>query len=263
MTSSVLAQNLDAMSTFDSDHDGLPDDWERAKVGNLLQLGTDDADGDGLTNLQEYVRGSDPTQADADKDSLTDPVDPYPYDFFNNTTPLLTVVSGDNQSGVVNQFNSLPLKISVFNAAGTVPFARASVTFTVLTGGGKMAVTNTGSPSLSASLSVLTAADGTAQVYYKQPAFALVTSQIKVEVSTAFVVAQSTSTGGPGDTDSDNLPDSWETTYFGNLGQSGSGDFDHDGVSNLEEFLAGTDPTKAPDPSSASTVKLSVWTPLK
>lgn len=44
------------------------------------------------------------------------------------------------------------------------------------------------------------------------------------------------------DTDADGLPDSWETANFGNLSQTGAGDFDGDGATNLAEFNAGTDP---------------------
>ena len=44
------------------------------------------------------------------------------------------------------------------------------------------------------------------------------------------------------DGDRDGLPDSWEQTYFGGLGQKPTGDFDGDGVSNLDEFLQGTNP---------------------
>ena len=47
------------------------------------------------------------------------------------------------------------------------------------------------------------------------------------------------------DTDNDGLPDDWEMFYFGNLDQGANDDPDHDGVSNLNEYLAGTDPTKA------------------
>jgi hypothetical protein len=43
------------------------------------------------------------------------------------------------------------------------------------------------------------------------------------------------------------LPDSWEVAHFGNVNQSATGDFDGDGVSNLDEFLEGTDPA---DPHS-------------
>ncbi|MCC6822856.1 MAG: hypothetical protein IT579_19170 [Verrucomicrobia subdivision 3 bacterium] len=46
-----------------------------------------------------------------------------------------------------------------------------------------------------------------------------------------------------GDSDGGGLPDDWELAYFGNLARDGSGDFDGDGHSDLQEFLAGTDPT--------------------
>jgi hypothetical protein len=45
------------------------------------------------------------------------------------------------------------------------------------------------------------------------------------------------------DSDADGVPDSWETTYFGNLINSATADMDRDGISNLQEFLDGTDPT--------------------
>jgi hypothetical protein len=44
------------------------------------------------------------------------------------------------------------------------------------------------------------------------------------------------------DDDADGLPDWWEIKYFGSLAQTPAGDFDGDGVSNLNEFLEGTDP---------------------
>jgi hypothetical protein len=45
------------------------------------------------------------------------------------------------------------------------------------------------------------------------------------------------------DTDADGLGDSWEQTYFGSLAQYSATDSDGDGVSNLNEFRDGTDPT--------------------
>ena len=45
------------------------------------------------------------------------------------------------------------------------------------------------------------------------------------------------------DFDRDELPDSWETAHFGSTdSQRSAGDPDSDGVSNLDEFLDGTDP---------------------
>jgi hypothetical protein len=47
-----------------------------------------------------------------------------------------------------------------------------------------------------------------------------------------------------GDTDGNGLPDWWELKYFSVLtGTDPNADPDHDGVSNLNEYLAGTNPT--------------------
>ncbi|MBQ6137458.1 MAG: hypothetical protein IJI73_08830, partial [Kiritimatiellae bacterium] len=42
--------------------------------------------------------------------------------------------------------------------------------------------------------------------------------------------------------DGDPLPDEWEFAAFGSLGRDGSGDFDSDGLPDLAEYRAGTDP---------------------
>jgi hypothetical protein len=49
------------------------------------------------------------------------------------------------------------------------------------------------------------------------------------------------------DLDNDDLDDNWELDYFGNLTQRKNDDFDGDGYSNYEEYLANTDPTKITD----------------
>ena len=46
------------------------------------------------------------------------------------------------------------------------------------------------------------------------------------------------------DSDVDGLPDSWELQYFGDLVQDPSDDYDHDGLTNFQEYQLGTDPTK-------------------
>ncbi|WP_035613148.1 hypothetical protein [Haloferula sp. BvORR071] len=45
-----------------------------------------------------------------------------------------------------------------------------------------------------------------------------------------------------GDSDSDGMADAWETTYFGGLGQTATGDFENDGTDNLTEFRLGLIP---------------------
>ena len=44
----------------DSDHDGMDDDWEMTYFGNLSHDGTADTDGDGLTDYQEFLAGTNP-----------------------------------------------------------------------------------------------------------------------------------------------------------------------------------------------------------
>ena len=45
------------------------------------------------------------------------------------------------------------------------------------------------------------------------------------------------------DSDGDGMLDAWEMQHFGSLDRDGRGDFDQDGISDLEEFLCGSDPT--------------------
>ena len=46
------------------------------------------------------------------------------------------------------------------------------------------------------------------------------------------------------DSNGNGLPDAWEYMYFANLEQSATADTDGDGLDNLQEYQAGTDPTK-------------------
>lgn len=47
------------------------------------------------------------------------------------------------------------------------------------------------------------------------------------------------------DSNGNGLPDGWQMQYFGHLGVDPKADPDHDGMSNLSEYLAGTNPTNA------------------
>jgi hypothetical protein len=58
---------------FDFDNDGMPDDWE---IRNGLRYDIVDSnydnDNDGLSNVEEYILGTDPNSADSDGDSVND-----------------------------------------------------------------------------------------------------------------------------------------------------------------------------------------------
>lgn len=49
------------------------------------------------------------------------------------------------------------------------------------------------------------------------------------------------------DSDGDGMPDAWELNHFGNLSHDGTGDYDGDGVTDLAEYRAGTDPLNPND----------------
>jgi subtilisin family serine protease len=54
---------LNLLGIVDTDNDGLPDWWETDHFGNLTATGTDDTDGDGDSNLDEFLDGTDPVDA--------------------------------------------------------------------------------------------------------------------------------------------------------------------------------------------------------
>jgi hypothetical protein len=47
----------------DTDGDGLPDSWETEQFGSLNATASADADGDGTTNMMEYLAGTNPLSA--------------------------------------------------------------------------------------------------------------------------------------------------------------------------------------------------------
>jgi hypothetical protein len=55
------------------------------------------------------------------------------------------------------------------------------------------------------------------------------------------------------DTDSDGMDDAWETLHFGDLSRDGTGDYDSDGMLDLEEHDHDLDPT-VDDGSTMKTV---------
>ncbi len=118
--STALSNATHLIVWTNSDGDSLPDVWELEHFGNLDQTGGDDFDGDGLTNEQEYLNGSDPA------------------DYFNGVLPNITIVEGDNQHGPAGSTLPLSATVLVSDPQGS-PLANAPVDFYVGAGSGAVA----------------------------------------------------------------------------------------------------------------------------
>jgi hypothetical protein len=65
------------------------------------------------------------------------------------------------------------------------------------------------------------------------------------------------------DSDADGMMDSWERMYFGGLTQTAAGDFDGDGLTNLQEYQNGRNPAVGTVFDTMLAVNLKVLTPLE
>lgn len=169
------------LGLLDANANGMDDRWEIARFGNLDQTAAGDFDGDGLSNLQEFLRGSDPT------------------DYFNGLTPMVEIVSGDNQIGDPETLLAGPLVVRVSDAAGAA-LVNAPVGFTVSQSWGRLALSNNGDL-VDYHIQARTDSAGEARVYYALPAAAddisLITATAGPPSNSASVVFTATTTTPP------------------------------------------------------------------
>jgi alpha-tubulin suppressor-like RCC1 family protein len=155
---SALGQTMDGSSTLtphqtvlgivDQNSNQMDDRWEIDYFGNLDQTAAGDYDGDGISNLGEYTGQSDPT------------------DYYNGSTPALSIVSGDNQTAEPGAFLSQPLIVRVANLQNQ-PLTNAPVTFTN-SDFGMFSLTNDGA-SLQSELIARSDQEGIVTVYFQTP----------------------------------------------------------------------------------------------
>lgn len=146
------------LGLLDLNHNGMDDRWEMQYFGNLDQPADADFDGDGISNLQEFLRGTGPT------------------DYYNGVTPVIEMVSGNNQQSDPETFAPDALTVRVLNAAGQL-LSNAPVTFTVAQSWGQLAFTS-GGELQDYNLTLRTDVNGNASVFYAFPPVAEDTSLI-------------------------------------------------------------------------------------
>jgi hypothetical protein len=203
----------------DSNSNGLDDAWETAHGLSLTAINRDDdPDSDGVSTLNEYVAGTDPS------------------DFYNGQAPVLvSLVASDGRPGTDGM-----VAVRVTRADGTL-LANAPLSFQFTTGSAQVATTSTGA--FSNAVSVRTDAQGVARVYvvFNSALTAILTTTARSGTTAASL---SISLSAPIiDSDHNGLPDDWELRYFGHTGADPNADDDGDGISNIDEFRNGTDPT--------------------
>ncbi len=199
----------------DADQDGIEDSWERSHGMNpAVNDRTADLDGDGVSSIQEYVNGTDPT------------------DYYNGVSPVLTSLV--DASGQAGEFGLIAVRVTT--TQGGV-LTNAPVTFNV----GSTVARLASLPGESAyqQTNVRTDAEGIARVYITFFSYAPAEITVTARSSLLPIRIQPPTT----DADEDGLPDLWETTYFGLMGGNANDDPDGDGLTNAQEFQRGSSPT--------------------
>jgi hypothetical protein len=202
--SSIFALNT-STPRLDTDNDSLPDWWElRYGLNEKLPNGLEDLDGDGATNFEEYARGTNPTQPD--NFSLMSSSSAY---FRVDTGGMQISYWQDSDLDGMPDWWELRYALNIhLNDSGDNPDHDLYTNFQEFSFGSRPNLYDSQRPEDTA--------------------------------SALFVV----NTGGSLiDSDRDGLPDAWETFHFGSLEMSPNNDSDGDGLTNLDEYLAGTNPT--------------------
>ncbi|MDO6422645.1 hypothetical protein [Saccharophagus degradans] len=204
---------LDPRYTFDSDRDGMPDEYEY-KFGfssHDMSDGGSDGDYDGLNNTKEYLLGTDPSHPDSDLDGELDGTDLFPLD---RTKALDSDNDGlpDSWEMINGLDQLLPDDAQQHNDGDTLTNAQEY-------------------------------ALGTDPNHSDTDRDGVLDSDDLFPLSAQYSF----------DSDLDGLPDAYEAQYFfldpySPQGSSidAQGDFDNDGLSNIREFQTGANP-EVPD----------------
>ena len=208
-----VVSSMPKADAIDTDADGMPDEWETSYGlhPNNGSHAAGDPDGDGVTNLQEFLHGSSPRNSDSDNDGLSDS-----NEVVRGTSPYLADTDGDRMSdGWEVQYGLDPL----------------------VAGDGDIDSDSDGLRNWYECLK------GTNPF---NPNTDWVNGDNDYDWDEFFNVVK----GIPvADSDGNGISDEWEARYLSIRGSNGkvdpTADFDGDGADNLHEYKAGTDPTKS------------------
>lgn len=237
----------------DFDEDGMPDWWEREYFEDVSQDAEGDFDNDGLTNIEEFNHETIPAKYDTDEDGLSDGQEINIW----NTDPLKPdtdedgVIDGDEVAAGTSPTDLLSLPR---NIEGTISYAGKQVgQIRILAAQTESAWTSPYKDSISRP-SEFIIYDTPNLTNYWLKAY----RDSNNNGAKDFWEAQGEYTGNPlylannisginitladPDTDLDHMPDWWEITFLEDISANPTNDFDKDGVSNLEEYLSGTNP---------------------
>lgn len=161
----------------DDDHDGIPDDLEIAGAFTYYNSSPNspDTDTDEMPDLWELKNGLDPSSAeDANGDLDGDGVSNYdeyllgtdPNEFFNGVRPTIIIEDGDFQYGPANQYLPLPITAAIYKPDGT-PWPNAPITLTSPDESGSFSESDTPESVASPTLTVRADTNGQVKIYWK------------------------------------------------------------------------------------------------